>query len=1334
MSAHPIPPLRHREPPREPLQFPRRRPRWQKVVGWTLAGIGILIVVLVVAVVILLHSTGFQNWALRKAEPKISAALGAQVNAQKLTISWSGISPTADLYNVVVHGAPPYTDPPLLTADHLHLAVKVTSLLKRTWYIDDLAIEHPVVRAFVDRQGRNNFPQSKSNNSQSKTDVFDLGVRHATLNNGEVYYNDRKTPLEADLHDLTFRAGFDPAQTRYSGTLSYDNGHLLFGTYRPIPHALNANWSYTRSAFNLDRAVLTSGKSQLTMQASLEDFSAPKLQARYDASLDTNEFRALLRNPSLPAGMLHTAGDLRYVSDPNRPLLDTVTLSGDLNSRALQVETTSLRTVIRDLGAHYSVANGNAEVRDLRAALLGGELTGLLTIRDLAGDSRSNLHVALRNISLAALKAQAPSPAARQADLRGALDATADAAWGKTMADLIARADASLHGGLGPNIPLDGVVHARYSAPTKLTLAQSYVRTRQTALNLNGTVSDRSALQVQLHSNDLRELETIKDTLSPRPPDQAPLGLAGSASFNGAVRGSTAAPQIAGRFDAANLKLRGTAWRTVHADLQASPSLVRIENGTLDPATRGHIAFALQSALQKWAPTPQTPFDLKLDADNINVADLLRAADQTMPVTGTLGAHIAAHGTRTDPIGQGTVALTQAKVASEPIQSLNANFNGTGDVVRAHLTARITAGNADAELTYRPKQQTFETALRALGIRLDQLQTLKARNLDLAGVLNLTANGSGSVQNPNLQASLNIPQLTMHGQRLSNLSFQGNVANHVAQFVLDSQLLDTAIQGRGRVGLTGNYDSDITLDTHSIAIAPLVAMFVPSQAGNITGRTELHAAVRGPLKNKSQLDAHLVIPVLQLAYKNAIQLGATGPIRADFTNGVIQLQPMEIKGTGTDLRAQGRLPLNSTAPSSLLLLGTVDLKLAQLVSPDIASSGQLRFNIDSTGPRANPDVQGRIDIVNANFASGDVPIGLQNGNGVLTLTRDHLNVTEFKALMGGGPVTASGGIRYRPSLDFSLGLQGQDIRLLYQDAIRAGFNTRLSLSGNLQAATLNGNVDITQLQFTPDFDLMNFVGSLGGGEATPPPTEGFSNNLKLDIGVSSGGGVHLVSRTMSVEGAANLRVNGTASQPVILGRVNLDGGDLIFMGNRYKLQGGTIDFVDPSRTNPTVNVAVNTTVQQYDIQMRFWGPADHLHTTYTSDPALPPSDIINLIAFGKTTEASEANPTPPGSLGAESLVASQVSSQVTNRIEKFAGISQLSIDPVLGGNQQNPGAHVAIQQRVTSKIFVTFSSDVTSTQNQVIKFEYQLNPRVSISATRDQNGGFAIDTRIHKKW
>jgi translocation and assembly module TamB len=242
-----------------------------------------------------------------------------------------------------------------------------------------------------------------------------------------------------------------------------------------------------------------------------------------------------------------------------------------------------------------------------------------------------------------------------------------------------------------------------------------------------------------------------------------------------------------------------------------------------------------------------------------------------------------------------------------------------------------------------------------------------------------------------------------------------------------------------------------------------------------------------------------------------------------------------------------------------------------------------------------------------------------------------------------------------------------------------------------------------------------------------------ARNVNLDVNVLSTNDLNAASGKLSLQGAANLRVRGTAAEPIVLGRVNLSGGDLIFRGNRYLLQPSTLDFVDPYKIDPRVNLAVDTTVQQYNIHMLFRGTMDQLRTTYTSEPALPPSDIINLLVFGKTSEAQAANSTP-GNIGAESMIASSVSEQFTSRVEKIAGISQLSIDPVLGGNSQDSIARVTIQQRVTGNLFVTLSTDATSTQREVIKLEYQATPRVGVSGVRDQNGGFAFDVRIKKTW
>jgi translocation and assembly module TamB len=301
--------------------------------------------------------------------------------------------------------------------------------------------------------------------------------------------------------------------------------------------------------------------------------------------------------------------------------------------------------------------------------------------------------------------------------------------------------------------------------------------------------------------------------------------------------------------------------------------------------------------------------------------------------------------------------------------------------------------------------------------------------------------------------------------------------------------------------------------------------------------------------------------------------------------------------------------------------------------------------------------------------------------------------------------------------------------------MREGIDANLRLVGTTDNAVLGGSVDLSAVSFTPGFELTDFVNQFSSS-VEAPPSQGISQNIRLNLGVHSTNNVNLVSRTLSVNGSANLQVRGTAADPVILGRVDLNGGDIILNGDRFVLTGGTVQFVNPSQTQPVVNLTLNTTIQQYNIDMRFNGPIDQLRTQYNSDPALPAADIINLLAFGKTTEASANASATPANQAAESLIASQVSSQVTSRVSKIAGISQLSINPVLAGSnaQGPPGANITIQQRVTGNLFVTFSSNVASTQSQTIQGQYQVSPRVAISATRDPNGGFAMDALIKKTW
>ncbi|MGE5724360.1 MAG: hypothetical protein ACM34G_04245, partial [Acidobacteriota bacterium] len=791
MSAAPVPPIppeRSQRPPAYRPPEPLRRHLWRQVLRWVGIGALVVIVLVVVGVVVLLKSNTVHGYILNTAEKRVTASLGTQVRVGNFALHFSGISPLLDLYDVTVYGAPPYQTPPLLQADHIAVGVHVTSLLQRQWYLNSLTLDHPVARVFVDRRGRDNLPKMKSSGGQSHSSVFDLGVRHAVLDRGEVYYNNRKSVLSADLHNLLIQSAFNTSDRSYAGTLSYSNGHLRTGTYHPIPHDLQASFIASADRFILQRAVLSSGRSQFVLAATLSDYAHPRLEGNYTALLDTMQFRQIIENPSLPAGEIRLAGAMQYQSRPSVALLDAATITGTLSSQLLRMNSSSFRGSLRNLSADYRLSKGNLYVTNLSGLLLGGQLTGNATMANVTGATHSRVNAALHQVSLGALTAASNSAAIKDLSLTGAANLKLNAAWGKTLNDLVANVAATAQGSIQPRgvskrVPLSGDVRARYAAVNKtLALASSYIRTPGASILLNGTLSTRSALNLSLRFNDLQELSSfLPASLAGK------LSLYGQGNFVGTVRGSTARPQLQGVLTASNLRVNGGAWKSLRTNVAASPAQAGLQNGLLQAPGRGRIAFSLGVGLNQWKFSSSSPLQVAVNGSQLDLENLTRTAGKQLPAFGTLSLHVSLQGTELSPTGQGNIRLTRAQVEGQPVQSATLQFQGNGTQVQGNLGLQLPkAGLAQATFVVNPRAQTFSTQLHAIGIQLAQLQEVKARNMPVSGVVNLTASGQGSFHNPELTATLQVPQLTVQNQTINSLLLRANVADHAATIAMNS--------------------------------------------------------------------------------------------------------------------------------------------------------------------------------------------------------------------------------------------------------------------------------------------------------------------------------------------------------------------------------------------------------------------------------------------------------------------------------------------------------------------------------------------------------------------
>ncbi len=1298
--------------------------KFKRILGWTFAGLAALLIVAIVGGLLYIRTRNFQAFALRKIAEEADRATGGKTEIGGLDFQLSKL--TAHLYNITLRGTESPAQPPLLHADKLTVSLKIVSAIHHQISLSELLIEHPVVYIQVSRDGKNNLPTAPPNPSSSHTSIFDLAVGHAQLSNGEINYNDRKIPMAVDLHDLTANVRFESLLKRYDGAVSYDNGHLQYARYAPLPHRLNLQFSATPERFALHSMLLAVGSSQIALNAAVSNYSNPVADGDYRIRIHAQDFAAL--SPSVsPAGDISLGGKLHYQTVPNQPTVRNVAIDGQLESNLLTAVASGRRLELRRMQGTYRLGGGTLQLTNFTVETLGGRMTAMAEMKHLDATPQSRVQASLANISLKALQGALGAQQIKTASISGTLRGKADASWKGSVSNLRAHSDlfvqamaSSRSNPSEKDVPVNGALHADYDGPRQIVqVRDTAFRIPTATITAQGAISNHSNLQVQIVADDLHQLAALASSFSPA--QSAPPAVSGSATLTANVQGTMKQPTVAAQLAAQNLNVEGSEWSNAKLAMRANSSGVTIDSASLVNAHRGQINLSGAVTLKNWAYVPSNPLRAHLQVQQLQLSDLQRLAKQEYPVSGVLSSTVDLQGSQLEPAGSGSLRIANARAYDEPIQNLAVKFHTENSSIVSTLNLSTQAGAVDANLSYTPKTKAYKVRLNAPSVVLQKLQTVQEKNLGVSGTVNASVSGEGTVDDPQLDATVQFPQLEVRQNTISGFKAEVRVAQHRANLTLDSKVAAASIHARGTVALTGDYETDATIDTGTIPLAALMAAYAPSVPQGFEGQTELHATLKGPLKDKSQVEAHLSVPVLQAKY-NSLEVGITRPIQVDYVKSVITLQPAEIKGTGTSLTAQGRIPIGSAGSPTLTAKGSVDMHMLQMISPDVHSSGVVALNVRSSGSA----IQGQVQLQNLALNTVDAPVGVEKLNGDLNIDNDHVQLSNLTAQLGGGQVSLGGSVTYKPSLQFNLALQGKSMRLRYPEGLRSLLDANLAFSGNTQASSLNGRVLVDNLAFTPDFDLSTFGDQFSTGNTLSQP--GFADTVKLAISVQSQN-LNAVSSQVSIAGQAALQVGGTAADPVITGRATLTSGELFYRNLRYQLQRGVITFDDPNETHPVLNVSVSTVAEQYNLTLTLRGPLDKLTTSYVSDPPLATADIINLIARGQTTEEQAAS-----SQSTDSMIASQVAGQVSSSVQKLAGISSLQIDPTLGGNNSDPSARIAIQQRVTKNLLFTFSTDVTQPGSEIVQGEYKLTKRWSVSAERDQLGGLSIDGKYHTRF
>ena len=722
------------------------------------------------------------------------------------------------------------------------------------------------------------------------------------------------------------------------------------------------------------------------------------------------------------------------------------------------------------------------------------------------------------------------------------------------------------------------------------------------------------------------------------------------------------------------------------------------------------------------------------------LAEILSLAGYNYPLRGTTDLFVEASGTRLQMEGAGHVKVSNANIYGEEVQSLTSELHFHGGEIElsginvAYSDARLE-GSASADFSNR----TFHFDLTGTGFELARVPKVRTSKVTVAGRMDFTAQGAGSLEEPAIHAAIHLGNLTFGGERAGNYTVEANTHGRDLHFTGRSEFQQGDLNFEGSVQLQTDWPSTLDLHFHHLDVDALLRRY---QSGRLSG----HSAVDG--------DLHVQGPLLQprdltltanlsgfYADINNLKLHNDGPIRFNISNQVLQLEPFHLVGVDTDLSTRGTVHLSGERAVDLRMQGHANLALVQTYDSDFTSSGLLAMDMSVTGTVSQPLVQGQLQIQKGAVAYLDLPSALSDINGSLSFNQNRLQVESLTARTGGGLVTFGGyATWYNRQLNFDLTLQEREVRLRYPPGISSTANADLRFVGNSTASTLSGDITVTKLSVTPGFDFGGYLARRARASALPQ-TNPLLNGIRLDVHIVTTPELQMQTAVVRLSGDADLRLRGTAARPVILGRADVLEGQAYFNGSRYDLERGEVTFNDPVKTAPILDLQATTRVRDYDITLNLTGEAgtDKFKMTYRSEPPLPESDIITLLALGHTTQESaqiEQSGQSAFTQEASSAIINQaLNATVSNRMQKLFGVSRIKVDPEGLNTETNlaRGPLVTIEQQVANNLTITYSTSVQQASQQIIHVEYNLTRNVSIVAIRDQNGVVSFDVKMRRR-
>jgi len=326
----------------------------------------------------------------------------------------------------------------------------------------------------------------------------------------------------------------------------------------------------------------------------------------------------------------------------------------------------------------------------------------------------------------------------------------------------------------------------------------------------------------------------------------------------------------------------------------------------------------------------------------------------------------------------------------------------------------------------------------------------------------------------------------------------------------------------------------------------------------------------------------------------------------------------------TSITAKARLPR-----SSVNFVRQFVPELEQL-------DGDLALDVDVTGTIGQPVLSGAGDMtVNvARFTNATFP-ALRSFTARCSFRDNALTLDRFGGDLAGGPFTMSGRVTFtkltQPTLD--LQLRARSVLLARNDTLTVRADADLTTTGPFAAATVSGNVALTDSHILKNIDLIPI--GLPGRPAPEPPAErpqlfSFTSpplrDWKFDVAIKTKTPIEIRGDLATGGATTDLKLTGTGVRPQLDGVVQLKNVEATLPFSRLQVSTGILYFDQSDSMNPRIDLQGTSVIHDYTVRVYVYGTLLSPQAIFTSEPPLAEEEIISLIATGATRqELSSSN-------------------------------------------------------------------------------------------------------------